>query len=168
MARLQKVTPCLWFDDQAEAAARLYVSVFRTARLGNISRYGKEGFEIHGRPEGSVMTVAFEIEGESFVALNGGPLFQFTPAISFQVSCEDQGEIDRYWERLSEGGEVQRCGWLKDRFGVSWQIIPAELPKLMGDDDQAKAGRAMRAMLKMTKLDIAALRAASRGEALGS
>jgi predicted 3-demethylubiquinone-9 3-methyltransferase (glyoxalase superfamily) len=168
MARLQKITPCLWFDDQAEAATRFYVSVFGNARLGTISRYGKEGFEIHARPEGSVMTVAFEIEGQSFVALNGGPLFQFTPAISFQVSCDDQDEIDRYWEKLSEGGEVQRCGWLKDRFGVSWQIIPAELPKLMGDADPANAARAMRAMLAMTKLDIAALRAASRGEAPGS
>jgi len=163
MARLQRITPCLWFDHQAEEAAHYYVSIFCDARICEISRYGKEGFEIHGRPEGSVMTVAFEIEGQSFTALNGGPHFQFSPAISFQVPCETQEEIDYYWEKLSAGGEPNQCGWVGDRFGVSWQIFPASLPDMMRDPDKAKAARAMRAMLGMKKLDLAKLRAAYLG-----
>jgi len=163
MARLHKITPCLWFDNEAEEAARFYVSLFRDARIGEISRYGKEGFEIHGRPEGSVMVVAFEIEGQSFTALNGGPHFQFSPAISFQVPCDTQEEIDYYWEKLSAGGQIQQCGWVTDRFGVSWQIFPAGLPDMMRDTDKAKAARAMRAMLGMKKFDLAKLRAAYLG-----
>ena len=163
MARLHKITPCLWFDNEAEEAARFYVSLFRDARIGEISRYGKEGFEIHGRPEGSVMVVAFEIEGQSFTALNGGPHFQFSPAISFQVPCDTQEEIDYYWEKLSAGGQIQQCGWVTDRFGVSWQIFPASLPDMMRDTDKAKAARAMRAMLGMKKFDLAKLRAAYLG-----
>jgi predicted 3-demethylubiquinone-9 3-methyltransferase (glyoxalase superfamily) len=164
MTVLQKITPCLWFDSEAEEAARLYVSIFRNARIGKIRRYGKEGFEAHGRPEGSVMTVEFEIEGQSFTALNGGPHFKFNEAISFQLPCETQEEIDHYWERLSAGGQIQPCGWLKDKFGVSWQIFPAALPDMLADPDEAKAARAMRAMLGMKKLDIAELRAAHAGE----
>ena len=164
MAASQKITPCLWFDSDAEEAARLYVSVFRNARIGRISRYGVEGFENHGRPEGSVMTVEFEIAGQSFAALNGGPHFKFNEAISFQIPCETQEEIDHYWERLSAGGEVQQCGWLKDKFGVSWQVFPAALPEMLRDSDKAKAARAMRTMLGMKKLDIAELRAAYEGK----
>jgi predicted 3-demethylubiquinone-9 3-methyltransferase (glyoxalase superfamily) len=163
MAVSQKITPCLWFDSEAEKAAPFYVSVFRNARIGKISRYGKEGFEIHGRPEGSVMTVEFEIEGQNFTALNGGPHFKFNEAISFQVPCETQAEIDHYWERLSAGGEIQQCGWLKDKFGVSWQIFPVALAKMMSDSDKEKAGRAMRAMLGMKKFDLAELRTAYEG-----
>jgi len=163
MARLHKITPCLWFDNEAEEAARFYVSLFRDGRIGEISRYGKEGFEIHGRPEGSVMVVAFEIEGQSFTALNGGPHFQFSPAISFQVPCDTQEEIDYYWEKLSAGGQIQQCGWVTDRFGVSWQIFPASLPDMMRDADKTKVARAMRAMLGMKKLDLAKLRAAYLG-----
>jgi predicted 3-demethylubiquinone-9 3-methyltransferase (glyoxalase superfamily) len=164
MAVLQKITPCLWFDSEAEEAARFYVSVFRNARIGKISRYGEEGFEIHGRPEGSVMTVEFEIEGQNFTALNGGPHFKFNEAISFQIPCETQEEIDHYWESLSAGGKIQQCGWLKDKFGVSWQIFPADLGKMMSDSDKEKAGRAMRAMLGMKKLDLAELRASYEGK----
>ena len=136
----------------------------RTPESAEISRYGEEGFEIHGRPEGSVMTVEFEIEGQSFTALNGGPHFKFNEAISFQIPCETQEEIDHYWERLSAGGEIQQCGWLRDRFGVSWQIFPAALPEMMRDTDKAKSARAMRAMLGMKKFDIAELRAAYEGK----
>jgi predicted 3-demethylubiquinone-9 3-methyltransferase (glyoxalase superfamily) len=160
----QKITPCLWFDSEAEDAARFYISVFEDARIGTISRYGEEGFEIHGRPEGSVMTVEFELAGQAFTALNGGSHFKFNEAISFQLPCETQKEIDHYWERLSAGGEVQQCGWLKDRFGVSWQIFPAALPEMLRDSDKAKAARAMRAMLGMKKLDIAELQAAYEGK----
>jgi predicted 3-demethylubiquinone-9 3-methyltransferase (glyoxalase superfamily) len=163
MAALQKITPCLWFDSEAEEAARYYVSVFRNAWIGKISRYGEEGFEIHGRPAGSVMTVEFEIEGQTFTALNGGPHFKFNEAISFQIPCETQKEIDHYWEKLSAGGEIGQCGWLKDKFGVSWQIFPTALPDMMRDSDKAKAARAMRAMLGMKKFDIAELRTAYEG-----
>ena len=159
----RKITPCLWFDGEAEEAARFYVSVFRNGRIGRISRYGKEGFEVHGRPEGSVMVVEFEIEGQTFTALNGGPQFKFSEAISFQVPCETQAEIDHYWDKLSAGGEVQQCGWLKDKFGLCWQIFPASLPKMISDPDTAKSGRAMRAMLGMKKLDLAELQAAYEG-----
>jgi predicted 3-demethylubiquinone-9 3-methyltransferase (glyoxalase superfamily) len=163
MVALQKITPCLWFDSEAEEAARFYVSVFRNARIGKISRYGKEGVEVHGRPAGSVMTAEFEIEGQSFTALNGGPHFKFNEAISFQIPCETQDEIDHYWERLSAGGQILDCGWLKDKFGVAWQIFPAALPDMLADPDEAKAARAMRAMLGMKKFDLAKLRAAHEG-----
>jgi predicted 3-demethylubiquinone-9 3-methyltransferase (glyoxalase superfamily) len=163
MAALRRLTPCLWFDSEAEQAARFYVSVFKNAQLGTVSYYGKEGFEIHGRPEGSVMSVEFEIEGQHFTALNGGPHFQFNEAISFQIPCETQEEIDHYWERLSAGGKIQQCGWLKDKFGLSWQIFPAALADMLADSDKAKASRAMRAMLGMKKIDVAELRAAYEG-----
>ena len=164
MAAIPTITPCLWFDSEAEPAARFYVSVFGDGRIGRISRYGREGFEIHGRPEGSVMTVEFEIAGRSFTALNGGPHFKFSEAVSFQIPCATQQEIDHYWERLSAGGQTGQCGWLKDKFGLSWQIYPTALPEMMCDPDKAKAARAMRALLGMTKLDLARLREAYDGK----
>jgi len=139
MVTTQKIAPCLWFDTQAEDAARFYVSVFKNSRIGKVSHYGKEGFEIHHRPAGSVMVVEFEIEGQRFVALNGGPQFKFSEAVSFQIPCETQKEIDYYVDRLSEGGEIGPCGWLKDKFGLSWQIFPTSLPAMMSDPDTAKS-----------------------------
>lgn len=165
MAVIQKITPCLWFDNQAEKAAKFYVSLFRNSAVGTISRYGKEGFEVHGRPEGSVMTVSFRLEGQEFTALNGGPLFKFTEAISFVVKCETQAEVDRYWDKLGEGGDerARQCGWLKDKYGVSWQIVPAALFEMMAGTDGKKSGQVMRAMLQMEKLDLALLRQAHEG-----
>jgi predicted 3-demethylubiquinone-9 3-methyltransferase (glyoxalase superfamily) len=162
---MQKITPFLWFDGNAEEAANFYVSIFKNSKILRMSRYGKEGFEIHGRPAGTVMTVEFELEGQKFVALNGGPHFTFSPAISFVVDCKTQAEVDFYWEKLSEGGEpkAQQCGWLQDKFGVSWQIVPAGMVELLGDKDSEKSGRAMKAMLQMKKLDIGALRRAHAG-----
>ncbi len=160
----QKVTPCLWFDTEAEAAANAYVAIFGNSRILNISRYGKEGHEIHGRQAGSVMTVEFELDGQKFVGLNGGPQFKFSEAVSFQVHCTTQDEIDHYWGRLSEGGEEGPCGWLKDRFGVSWQVVPAVLPQMLMDSDPAKAARVTKAFLQMRKFDIAALERAYQGE----
>ncbi|MHB1156488.1 MAG: VOC family protein [Phycisphaerales bacterium] len=153
---MQKITPFLWFDNQAEEAARFYVSIFKNSKLGTITRYGTEGREIHGREPGSAMTVAFEIEGQKFTALNGGPVFKFNEAISFVVHCRTQEEIDYYWQELSSGGDpaAQQCGWLKDRFGVSWQIVPPILLELLQDKDAAKANRVMKAMLQMKKIDI--------------
>jgi len=161
----RRISPCLWFDKQAEEAANFYVSVFDRSRITKIARYGTEGREIHGGTPGSVLTVEFELEGQPFTALNGGPQFRFNEAVSLQVFCETQAEIDRFWIALSEGGpkEAQQCGWLKDRFGLSWQIVPAVLPALMADADTVKAGRVMRALLQMKKLDIAALRKAHTG-----
>jgi predicted 3-demethylubiquinone-9 3-methyltransferase (glyoxalase superfamily) len=157
---MNRITPCLWFDGQAEAAARLYVGTFPNSRILSEVRYGPGG---RGR-EGEVMTVEFELNGLAFVGLNGGPEFAFSEAISFQVGCEDQAEIDRYWEQLTaDGGKPSQCGWLKDRFGVSWQIVPRVLPKLIGDPDPTKARRAAEAMLKMVKLDIAELERAHAG-----
>ena len=160
MATVQKITPNLWFDGVAETAANYYVSIFRNSKITTVSRYGKEGFEIHHRPEGTAMVVAFELEGQQFLGLNGGPQFKFSEAISFVVSCEDQKEIDYLWERLNEGGDpnAQQCGWLKDKFGLSWQIIPSILPQLMTSLDKEKASRTMNAMLQMKKIDIEALR----------
>lgn len=162
MSVVQKITPCLWFDNQAEEAAKFYVSVFENSAIGAVSRYGKEGFEVHGRPEGSAMTVSFCLDGQEFTALNGGPHFKFTEAISFVVRCKTQAEVDRYWDELTEGGDerAQRCGWLKDKFGVSWQIVPVAMFELMSGSDREKSGRAMRAMLQMKKLDLPALRRA--------
>ncbi len=155
-----KLLPCLWFDTAAEEAANHYVSIFKNSKIGRISRYGKEGREIHGKEAGSVMTVAFEIEGHGFLALNGGPSFKFNEAVSFQILCETQAEIDYFWSRLAEGGEEGPCGWLKDKFGLSWQVVPTVLPELLQDQNSAKTQRAMRAMLQMRKLDIAALKQA--------
>lgn len=164
MTRFSKITPCLWFDGRAEEAAALYVSLFEDAGIDSVSRFGKEGFEHHGQPEGSVMTVAFHIEGQSFTALNGGPLFKFSEAISFQVLCDTQAEIDRLWAALTEdGGSEGHCGWLKDRFGLSWQIVPSAMPQFMKDADPAKVARVTRAFLSMSKLDLAAIERAYHG-----
>jgi predicted 3-demethylubiquinone-9 3-methyltransferase (glyoxalase superfamily) len=154
---MQKITPCLWFDTQAEQAAKFYTSIFKNSHIRHITRYGKAG----PRAEGSVMTVSFELDGQQFVALNGGPEFTFNEAISFQVSCQNQDEVDEFWARLSEGGEEGPCGWLKDRYGVSWQIIPTRLTELLDDQDPDKSQRAMRAMLSMKKIDIATLEQAA-------
>jgi predicted 3-demethylubiquinone-9 3-methyltransferase (glyoxalase superfamily) len=157
--RMQKIIPCLWFDDKAEEAATFYASVFKNSKIGDVTRYGKEGYEIHRREAGSVLTVEIEIEGQKFVALNGGPVFKFNEAISFQVRCETQREIDYYWENLSEGGDkqAQQCGWLKDKYGVSWQIVPIVLGKMLQDKDTKKSDRVMKALLQMRKLDVMAL-----------
>ena len=152
------ITPCLWFDNQAEEAVQFYTSVFKNSKIISISRYGKEGFDIHGLKEGSVMTVVFKINGQLFTALNGGPVFKFNESISFQVFCKTQKEIDYYWNKLTEGGAEIQCGWLKDKFGISWQIIPSILPKLMSDHD--KAERVVKAYLQMKKFDIEILKQA--------
>lgn len=165
MQKIQTITPCLWFDDQAEPAARFYAAIFPNAKIGAISHYGTEGFEVHGKQAGTVMTVAFELDGQTFTALNGGPLFKFNEAISFQINCETQAEVDHYWSKLSAGGDqqAQQCGWLKDRYGVSWQVVPRILPELLNDPGPARSQRTMAAMLKMKKLDIEALRQAHAG-----
>lgn len=165
MARLQKIAPCLWFDRQAEEAAAFYVSIFENSAMGLVSRYGKEGFEVHGRPAGSVMTVTFRLDGQDFVALNGGPHFKFSEAVSFMVNCESQAEIDRYWAKLGAGGDekAQQCGWLKDKFGLSWQVVPTALAEMMTDPDRRKSERVMKALLQMKKLELAALRRAYDG-----
>ena len=162
---LQKITPCLWFDTQAEEAAQFYCSIFRNSRILRISRYGEAGHEIHGMPAGSVLTVMFELDGLAFTALNGGPVFKFNEAISLQVNCDTQEELDHYWDRLSAGGDetAQQCGWLKDRYGVSWQIVPTVLPDMMTDADPRKTDLVMTALLKMKKLDIAELKRAYEG-----
>jgi predicted 3-demethylubiquinone-9 3-methyltransferase (glyoxalase superfamily) len=153
---MQKITPFLWFDSQAEEAVKFYTSIFKNSKVGNVSRYGEAG----PGPAGSVLTASFELEGLEFTALNGGPLFKFTEAISFQVSCESQEEVDYYWKKLSEGGQIQQCGWLKDRFGVSWQFTPTALHWMLKDPDPQKANRVMHAMLQMEKIDIAGLQKA--------
>jgi len=165
MPTIRRITPCLWFDDQAEAAAEFYTGIFRNSRIVSVTRYGEAGREVHGKPPGSVMVVAFELDGQTFTALNGGPIFRFNEAISFQVNCETQQEVDDYWEKLSAGGDpaAQQCGWLKDKYGVSWQIVPTVLPKLVGDPTSEKSQRAMKAMLRMKKLDIAKLEQAYAG-----
>jgi predicted 3-demethylubiquinone-9 3-methyltransferase (glyoxalase superfamily) len=165
MPRVQRIAPCLWFDSEGEEAAKFYTGIFENSRIGRISRYGEVGREVHGRPSGSVMTVEFELDGQRFTALNGGPVFKFNEAISFQVNCETQKEVDYYWEKLSAGGDpqAQQCGWLKDKFGVSWQVVPTILADLMTDRDTARAGRAMAALLKMKKLDIEGLKRAGEG-----
>jgi predicted 3-demethylubiquinone-9 3-methyltransferase (glyoxalase superfamily) len=146
------ITPCLWFDNQAEEAARFYTSIFNNSKIETINYYGKEGFEIHGQKEGTVLTVAFQINGQPFTALNGGPLFKFNESISFQVFCETQEEIDNYWNKLCDGGEESQCGWLKDKYGISWQVIPTVLPKLLSDPSRSK--RVMSVLLQMKKFDI--------------
>ena len=159
---MQKISPCLWFDDKAEEGAKFYTSVFKDSKIGDVTRYGKEGYEIHGKEEGTVMTVEFEIEGQKFLGLNGGPIFKFNEAISFQVYCETQEEVDYYWEKLSEGGDekAQVCGWLKDKYGVSWQIVPIILIEMLKDKDSEKSQKVMKAMLQMHKLDISTLKKA--------
>jgi predicted 3-demethylubiquinone-9 3-methyltransferase (glyoxalase superfamily) len=159
----QKITPCLWFDTEAEQAARFYCSVFKDSRLGKINRYVNEGQEIHGKEAGSVMVVEFEIAGQKFVALNGGPQFKFTEAVSFQVHCDDQDEIDYFWKRLTDGGKEVACGWLKDKYGLSWQIVPKALLAMLSSDDQEKTQRVTKAFMQMTKFDIAALERAYAG-----
>lgn len=153
---MQKITPFLWFDDKAEEAARFYVSIFGNSKLGAISRYGDAG----PGPKGTVMVAQFELDGQAFLALNGGPQYTFSPAVSFVVNCESQEEVDHYWDRLSEDGEQVQCGWLKDKYGLSWQVVPTVLGKLMQDKDPEKAGRVMKAMLQMKKIDIAGLQRA--------
>jgi predicted 3-demethylubiquinone-9 3-methyltransferase (glyoxalase superfamily) len=161
----QKITPFLWFDHQAEEAARFYASVFKNSKVGDITRYDEQASEAAGRPVGSVMTVAFELDGQQFTALNGGPQFKFGEAISFVVNCETQEEVDHFWERLSAGGQQIECGWLKDRFGVAWQVTPAILIEMLQDKDPEKAKRVMAAMLTMKKLNIDALKRAYEGRA---
>ena len=163
---MQKITPCLWFDKQAEEAANYYTSIFKNSKIGNITRYGKEGYEIHGREEGTVLTIDFEIEGQRFTALNGGPVFKFNEAISFVVHCKTQKEVDYYWDKLSEGGDekAQQCGWLKDKYGVSWQIVPDVLEEMLQDRDPVKSERVMKSLLQMKKLDMGKLMRAYRGE----
>jgi predicted 3-demethylubiquinone-9 3-methyltransferase (glyoxalase superfamily) len=156
---MRKITPCLWFDGQAEEAADYYTSIFKNSRITEISRFGEAG----PGAAGTVLTVAFELDGQAFTALNGGPEFKFNEAISFQVSCQNQDEVDELWDRLSEGGEPGPCGWLKDRYGVSWQIIPTALSELMGDPDPEKSNRVMKAMLGMGKIEIQGLRDAYEG-----
>ncbi|WP_349409949.1 VOC family protein [Pseudalkalibacillus sp. SCS-8] len=164
--KLQKISTNLWFDSQAKEAANFYTSVFENSEIGRITRYGKEGYEIHGKPEGTVMNVEFQLNGQPFVALNGGSQIKFNESISFIIHCETQEEIDYYWEKLSERGDekAQQCGWLKDQFGISWQIVPAELPEMLNDPDPEKASRVRQALLQMKKIDIATLKRAYAGE----
>ena len=159
----QKITPFLWFDSQAEEAANFYVSIFKQSRIGAITRYDDEGSKAAGRPKGSVMTVEFELDGQKFTALNGGPHFKFTEAISLVVNCDDQKEVDHFWGKLSAGGQEVQCGWLKDRFGLSWQVVPTALLEMLQDKDPEKSKRTMTAMLKMKKLDVDALKRACDG-----
>ena len=159
----QKLTPCLWFDTEAEAAAKYYTSIFPNSRILDISHFGEAG----PRPAGMVLTVSFELDGHEFTALNGGPEFKFNEAISFQIRCETQDEVDQYWAKLTEGGEEGPCGWLKDRYGVSWQVIPKRLEELLTDPDPDRSQRAMRAMMQMKKLDVAALEEAAMAGAVG-
>ena len=159
---MQKISPFLWFDDKAEEAANFYVSVFKNSKITSVSRYGDAG----PGPKGSVMTISFELDGQPFTALNGGPMFKFTEAVSFVINCEGQAEVDALWDQLTaDGGQPGQCGWLKDRFGLSWQVAPTVLHELIGGSDPAKASRAVQAMMKMTKLDIATLQAAHEGRA---
>jgi len=162
---MPKITPCLWFDGNGEQAAEFYVSVFKNSKILSTSRYTQEGNETHHQPAKSVMTVEFELDGQKYIALNAGPMFKFNEAISFQVDCKTQEEVDYYWEKLSaNGGNTSRCGWLKDQFGVSWQVVPSIMPQLMVGPDTEKVSRVVAAVMKMMKLDIAALQKAANGE----
>lgn len=165
MAEIQKIAPCLWFDNQAEEAVHLYTSIFPNSKIGNVMRYSEVGREIHGQAPGSVMTMEFELDGQAFTALNGGPHFKFNEAISFQVYCKDQNELDYYWDQLGQGGDpaAQQCGWLKDKFGLSWQVVPTAWFTMLDGADPAGVERAMAAMFQMKKLDIAALQKAYDG-----
>jgi predicted 3-demethylubiquinone-9 3-methyltransferase (glyoxalase superfamily) len=159
------ITTCLWFDTQAEEAAKFYCSVFKNAKITQVSHYPEAGQEVHKKPAGSVMVVAFEIDGMPFIALNGGPNFKFDEAVSFQIMCETQADIDYYWEALTEGGQEGPCGWLKDKFGLSWQVVPSAIPKMMADPDTKKSARVMNAFMTMKKLDLAAIERAYAGKA---
>ncbi len=161
----QSITPCLWFDTQAEQAANFYCAIFRNSKITAISRFPDAGQDIHGKPAGSVMVVAFELDGQSFTALNGGPQFKFDEAVSFQIYCETQDKIDYYWSALTKGGQEGPCGWLKDQFGLSWQVVPSAIPKMMTDPDAAKSARVMNAFMKMKKLDLATIERAYAGQA---
>ncbi len=163
---MQKITPCLWFDGNAEEAVNFYTSIFKNSKIGNITRYGEAGYEIHGKPAGTVLTIEFELNGQAFTALNGGPMFKFNEAISFQVNCESQEEVDYYWEKLSEGSDekAQQCGWLKDKYGLSWQVVPIVLVEMLLDKDPKKSERVMNALFQMKKLDIAKLKQAYEEE----
>ena len=160
----QKITPCLWFDTQAEQAAKFYTAIFENSRINKISRYTEAGRDVHGKKAGSVLTVEFELEGQTFTAFDGGPLFKFNEAVSFQVVCEGQAEVDYFWQRLTDGGQEGQCGWLKDKFGVSWQVMPQVLPQMLTDADSSKRERAMSALMAMTKFDVAALQRAFAGQ----
>jgi len=168
-ATIQKITPFLWFDSQAVEAVNFYTSIFNNSKIVNIARYGDEAAKASGRPKGSIMTIAFQLEGQDFVALNGGPVFEFTEAMSFVVRCGSQEELDYYWEKLSDGGDekAQRCGWLKDRYGISWQIVPTALGELLSSHDTEKSQRVMREMLQMKKIDIKTLKNAYDGQDAG-
>jgi len=157
---MQKITPFLWFDDKAEEAVSFYTSIFENSKIVKIARYGDAGAQVSGRPKGTVMTVAFQLDGQEFVALNGGPQFKFTEAISFVVNCQTQEEVDEYWEKLSAGGQEVQCGWLKAKYGLSWQIVPTILGEMLSDPDPKKAERVMKAMLQMKKIDIKGLKQA--------
>lgn len=161
-----RIVPCLWFDGQAEPAAQYYIDIFPNSRIVEVSRYGETGRDIHGHEPGSVLTVEFELDGQPVTALNGGPQFRFNEAVSLQVFCDTQEEVDHFWDRLGEGGDpsAQNCGWLRDRYGVTWQVVPRRTLELVGDPDDPRARRAMEALMGMTKLDIAALERAYRGE----
>jgi predicted 3-demethylubiquinone-9 3-methyltransferase (glyoxalase superfamily) len=163
--KIQKIIPCLWFANQAEDAVKFYTSIFGNSEIGKITRYGDEGYEIHGMPRGTVMTITFRLGGQEFTALNGGPHFKFNEAISFIINCETQQEVDYYWDKLGEGGDerAQQCGWLKDKYGVSWQVVPTALTEMLNDPDSTKSERVMRALLQMKKLDIQSLKQAYKG-----
>ncbi len=165
MISTQKITPCLWFDHQAEEAANFYTSIFKNSKITHISHYGEGGQEVHGQKAGTVLTVSFELEGQSFVALNAGPAFQFNEAISLQIHCDTQEEVDHFWDKLSAGGDpaAQQCGWLKDKYGLSWQVVPTVMFEMLDDPDAEKSGRAMTAMMQMKKLDISQLQQAYNG-----
>jgi predicted 3-demethylubiquinone-9 3-methyltransferase (glyoxalase superfamily) len=161
----QKLTPCLWFDSEAEDAAKFYIAIFPHSQIKTISRYGEAGRDVHGKEPGSVLTVEFELDGQTFTALNGGPHFKFNEAVSFQVMCDSQAEIDDYWRKLSAGGQESQCGWLKDKYGLSWQIVPSELPQMLTDAEGAQRDRVIGAIMTMRKFDLAALQRAYAGQA---
>jgi len=162
----QRITINLWFDSEAEDAAKFYTGIFKNSKIGKIARYGKAGFEVHHRPAGSVMTVEFELDGQKYLALNGGPIFKFNEAVSFIINCDGQEEVDYYWNRLTAGGDpgAQQCGWLKDKFGVSWQVVPKQMNELLSGGDAQKSQRAFQAMMGMKKIDVAALKRAYDGQ----
>ncbi len=161
---MQKIVPCLWFDNQAEEAAKFYTSIFKNSKIRQVTHYGKEGYEIHGRKAGTVMTVVFELEGQEFMALNGGPHFTFSPAISLIVNCKTQKELDEIWEKLSADEAAEQCGWLRDKYGLSWQIVPAVIGEMFKDKDARKTDRVMKALLQMKKLNLETLKEAYEGE----
>ena len=165
MAIVQKITPCLWFEKRAEDAAKFYVSIFKNSGIETVTRYGKEGFERHRQPEGAVQTVTFRLEGQTFTALNGGPIYTLSPAVSFVVHCESQAEVDYFWDKLGASGDPtwQVCGWLRDKFGLSWQIVPEALFSMITDKDASKSGRVMAALMQMKKLDLPTLQRAYEG-----